>query len=194
MILRPLLLVLLAAAAGCQALRPVADTTRHHAFPSAPSPAPAATAARVGVLPPDIAGHLRVRTLALRGPEGALGYLRDERWAEPLDTAFARLLVAELRQDPLLDAVALPERLGERMDTLLAVELVALEGDGDRIRAAARWRLADRDGNLLAADAVELTGPRSGATDRLGADLTAAAVELARRIRLGVATGLALGD
>ncbi len=132
----------------------------------------------------DLPAYLDREPMARRLGENQLVYSERDRWAEPLDAAFARVLGHELER--LLRPLGVdvrPRRIGLRPDYLVRVEVLRFEPYRDeRVQLWARWTIR-ADGQTLAAEESRVSEPMDGPGGAAAAAASTRAVqELGARI------------
>jgi uncharacterized lipoprotein YmbA len=177
---------LVAALAGCAALKPQADRTQYFLLEpiAAPSRHPVAGFDRsVGVGPIVVPDHLAA-ALVTRVANNQIAISDTERWGEPLRDGFG----TTLRQDlaVLLGSdrvVAFPWEAGAAPDLAVQVELRRFERTGGAVELAARWsvvRGADR--TPITVEETRLQRASSGDARAAVGALSATVADLARQI------------
>jgi uncharacterized lipoprotein YmbA len=119
--------------AGCRILpAPKADPARFYTLGGTAMEAPAAVAAtgwRIGLRPVELPSYLQNRALVVRQGGNRIYYEQNDRWAEPLDEAIARVVRARLRSAPTVAAVwAAPFPIEEPRDLEVTVRVLRCEG------------------------------------------------------------------
>jgi uncharacterized lipoprotein YmbA len=137
----------LGSAAGCSVLAPQEDPTRFYVLTSAVAaqtdPPPAGVHVVVGpVVLPDYLNRPQVVT---RSEPHRIDIAEFDRWAEPLPSAFVRVLGQNLRASLGPDAVGRFPWASPGSGYQLEVDVLRFESTGDGAELSARWSL--RDGN-----------------------------------------------
>ena len=177
---------------GCASPSPPAQLYQLRSEPpSAVTPAPAAGAPALQLLPPSLPELLeRDAILVSQGRSGVVA-LSGHRWAEPLRDAMPRLLRQDLALWLGLPQVwAAPVPAGVTVQRQLRVEVLALQADAERraVNLQARWTLSDPSGATPAQTRTEsVSAPVQGAD----VDALAAAHRMALwRLAEAMATGI----
>jgi uncharacterized lipoprotein YmbA len=165
---------------------------------SAPMPAHAAESAgaTVGVSHVSIPPYLDRESIVTRVDDYRVVYSTKERWAEPLDEAFARTLRQDLATSLARDKITVPTRSAAPTHDL-QVDLLRFERRGrDRVELWARWTLRTNGESARTNEArivVAMASPASAAAAKalseavarlatsIAADVRLADAELGRR-------------
>jgi uncharacterized lipoprotein YmbA len=136
--------------AGCGSLSPRPDASRFFSLtPLAEAETPAqnrgAEQLSLGVGPVRFPGYLDREELVTRVSQNRLDVSQNDRWAEPLEENFARVLLqnlsALLRSDRV---VRYPWQGGQRPSYQVEIEVLRFEPDGARsAELSARWTVID---------------------------------------------------
>ena len=171
---------------ACSIMAPQPDNTKFFvltstAGASAGSAAPAAAASTtsnlvIGVGPIKFPQYLRRPEIVTRTSPSEVALSDTERWAEPLDSAFARVLSENLsRLLGTQQVSSFPWYDSSRIDYAVQVAVVRFETDKDgKPELDARWSIRDaRSGKTLAAKESDITGapgpsPSAGLSQVLG--------------------------
>src|SRR5271156_182930 len=91
--------------AGCTVVPPAQDDpTRYYVLadsaPAAAQAGPSQGGARIGIRAVQLEGYLRRREMVVRTGSNEVEFRDYRRWAEPLDTAIARIMQARLQASP----------------------------------------------------------------------------------------------
>jgi len=176
----------IAGAAGCSVLDPQPDRTQFYLL-TAMAEAPTASAPANMVIAldpvklPDYLGRLEIAT---RTDENRLRYSDTDRWAEPLDVSFTRVLSQDLAiLMNLGDVVSYPWFSDTRVDFQVPVHVSRFEGDGDKVVLQARWSVKDvKSGTLLYAKESRILQSQAGTGGAAVGAMNAAVTELGREI------------
>lgn len=138
------LLVLAGLTAGCVGLRPQPDGNRYYLLAGPDPESPAADGIRIALRILPLPAYLRRPEVAMRQGPAEVVYLEGHRWAEALDTAFARGLSQHLRHQPTVrEAVPSPFSQSGEFDQTVIVRVNAFQGHGDgTVRLDADWQVA----------------------------------------------------
>jgi uncharacterized lipoprotein YmbA len=124
---------LLVALAACDVIPPPQDDpTRYYILSggAAPAASPAPGAARLGLRTVRLDAYLGRRDIVVRTGANEVAFKDYRRWAEPLESAIARELRADLLASPLVAQVhSEPFLSGEPRDFDVSVEITRFEGN-----------------------------------------------------------------
>ena len=192
------LLAALGTLAGCSILTPQPDLSRFYVLsPTVPDTAPASSGARnrlsLGLGPIRFPDYLARPQLVSRLGENQIQFADEERWAEPLERNFARVLGENLAH--LLDTervVTLPAFVSVTVQYEVPMEVLRFESD-DRgtIELWARWVVRDpADGRLFHSTESRITETAGGqGTDAVVAAMSRAVGRLSEEIAGAIARG-----
>lgn len=116
----------------------------------------------IGVGPIEIPDYLDRAEIVIRRGSTRLVLGDTDKWGEPFDPLFGRVLVENLgRQLGSRNIQLLPQRRDSRLDAQMELDLLRFDADeGGSVVLDLRWRLYDRDGGrLLATDRLTLLEP-----------------------------------
>ena len=162
--LRPLLTLAAAAMvlaqSGCNVAQPAQDDpTRYFVLSDPAVPAglsPSAAGARIGLRSIRLESYLRRREIVVRTGENEVEFRDFRRWAEPLDTAVARVLRAKLQALPgVAQVVTEPFPVDLDRDYDVTVEVRRCEG------------LASRSGHYAASFEATIEVSTTGSSPRV---------------------------
>lgn len=137
-----LIAALLAAASGCGTSQP----PRLYLLSSPGAPLQtSASSATIGLGPITIPAYLDRSKIMVRTGSNSFKAAEHHRWAEPLESNFARLLDEELgRAMPNATLIDYPWRNSRAVDIQIQLEVLAFESDNSgQARLAVRWELLD---------------------------------------------------
>lgn len=122
---------------GCNVAQPAQDDpTRYFVLSDPPAPAglsPATPGARIGLKAVKLESYLRRREIVVRTGDNEVEFRDFRRWAEPLDTAVARVIRAKLLASPgVAQVVTEPFPADQDRDFDVSVEVRRCEGLASR--------------------------------------------------------------
>lgn len=182
-------------AAGCSPLEPQPSYSKFFILSPlsdgrAPASQPSAgtTQLAIGVGPVDFPGYLRRPEFVTRVAPNQIELSPNERWGEPLDKNFRRILTQNLLQ--LLDTDRVhdyPWNLDTRLDYQVAIRVQNFETDSQgQSQLRARWIIKDANGHVLYASETSantpLGGGDAGPSAALSTDLAILSRAIASRI------------
>jgi uncharacterized lipoprotein YmbA len=126
-------------------LEPQADPTRFYVLSPSVEPAPRSPAAPVHVVvgPIVLPDYLNRPQVVTRTAPYRIDIMEFDRWAEPLPTAFARVLGQNLRASLGTDAVGRFPWAPASHGVQLEVDVLRFEPTGQGAELAARWTVRD---------------------------------------------------
>ena len=135
--------------AGCISLEPKPDPSRFFALTSLPRTArkaqDAASAITLGIGPIKFPGYLDRQQLVTRASQNRFAVAENDRWAEPLEENFSRVLSQNL--SILLQSdrmVAYPWERNQRPTYQVQVEVLRFEPNAEQlVELWARWSILD---------------------------------------------------
>lgn len=126
--------------------------------------------------------YLDRESIATRADDYRIVYSKQDRWAEPLDEAFTRILRENLASTLAPEGISVPARAGAPTFDL-QVEILRFEKRGpDRVELWARWTLRSEEAAAQTREArieTAIAGPTSAAA---AAALSEAVARLAHQI------------
>jgi uncharacterized protein len=139
---------IVAAAAGCSILAPRPDLTRYYVLTPAADPAvekPRTSTLVVGLGPVTLPAYLDRPQMVTRVDENRISIADADRWAEPLDGAFARVLGQDIAASAGVQVVSrFPWPPGSAVVYQIEIEVARFESRADgSAELAARWSLRD---------------------------------------------------
>ena len=144
----------------------------------------------LGIGPVTVPEYLRRPQLVTRSTGNRLVLAEFDRWAEPIETNFARVLAENLSVLLSTDGLVMhPWRQAANIDYQVIVTVVQLEGTlGGDTKLHARWEVVGPDGeNILPMRATRVTVPPTGPTyEALAASVSQAVEQLSRRIAASI--------
>jgi uncharacterized lipoprotein YmbA len=185
------------AVSGCSALEPKADPSRFFTLTplsqfdqiqAQSSSDPGGIS--IGIVPVKIPGYLDREQLVTRVSQNRFQIAENDRWAEPLEQNFTRVLLQNLTAlVPTARVVSYPWRPSERPEYQLEIELLRFEPNAaGNVELIARWLV--RETATKKASAVKetrLTPPVKGSsTEAAVAAMSGALGELSREIARAV--------
>ncbi len=180
---------------ACSVLAPQPDRTKFFVLNSIGSGAGSATASAgststlaIGVGPITFPQYLRRPEIVTRVSPSEIELSHTDRWAEPLESAFARVLSENLAQIlGTRQVITFPWYNSAQIDYAVQVSVMRFETDsGGKPELDAQWTIRDaRSGKLLAGRESDLTGaaepsPSAGLSQTLGRLSQDIASEIAR--------------
>jgi uncharacterized lipoprotein YmbA len=155
---RPVTAVVLAALcflAGCSILSPQPDRSRFYVLTSsvdAPGPTSGAAAYTLGLGPIKFPDYLDRSQIVTRVAPNQVVFSDVDRWAEPLDRNFSRVLSENLAR--LLNTeriISLPTFVPTNVEYEIPIEVLRFESDGSGVvELTARWAIRrPKEGKLL---------------------------------------------
>jgi uncharacterized lipoprotein YmbA len=177
---------IVASLAGCASAPPASYLLS--AVPAAAAPGGPGPVVAVG--PIALPAYLDRSGIVVRRPGDEIVISTDHRWGEPLGDGVARVLAENLAVMVPTDAVAVfPWKTPWTPHVRVTVDIVHLDGPlSGPVVLAARWRLLDERGKVLAMHAVTLQEPvttptHAGLVAAQGRALTALSRDIAAEIR-----------
>lgn len=189
----PLLAILAfgSVAAGCSMLSPREDPSRFFHLTSAPGESPTPPASidaergSIGIGPLELPRYLAGPLLVTRIDDNEVQISEFERWAEPLDDNFLRVLVENLSGQLETRVVVFPPLLSEPVRFRVPIDVGRFERDSTgAVELRARWRVEDTaTGEAVAYGTSEILQPSLGADDEAAVSaLSGALASLSREI------------
>jgi uncharacterized protein len=137
--------------AGCFSLDPKPDPSRFYALTSLPRPAQraqeaaGANALALGIGPIKFPGYLDRQQLVTRVSQNRFAVAENDRWAEPLEENFSRVLSQNLSILLQTDRiVAFPWERNQRPTYQVQVEVLRFEPNAEQlVELWARWSILD---------------------------------------------------
>ena len=174
---------------GCSFLSPREDPSRFFLLTSPPTVASQSSPEAAGAIaigPLELPGYLAGPTLVTRVDEHEVVVSAYERWAEPLQDGFARVLVASVSdQITSREVVVFPALLSEELRYRVPVRVERFERDASGgVELWASWSIDDvEDGRTLESRRSRIMQPSLGAgTEATVAAMSQALQSLSREI------------
>jgi uncharacterized lipoprotein YmbA len=182
-------------AAGCFSLDPKPDASRFFALTSlartgqTTQDSIATNALALGIGPIKIPGYLDRQQLVTRISQNRFAIAENDRWAEPLEENFSRILsqnLAILLQTDRL--VVYPWERSEQPKYQVQVELLRFEPNVEQVvELWARWRIIDSTKKTLTVKESYLTHPaKEKSTEALVASMSDAVSSLSKEIAAAI--------
>ena len=190
-------LILCALSAGCSMLAPVADRSRYYtlsAVSDAPAERPSASPRQTGtggdivygLGPIKLPTYLDRHEIATRISPTEISYSPTDRWAEPLSTTVASVLLQDLSALLATDRIVpYPWLDNVKADYQIAISIVRFESDAaGASQLTARWAIRDvRTAAYVVTKETSLTSPsHSGDGSAKAAALSAMLGDLSQEI------------
>lgn len=181
------------AVVGCAPLSPRPDHSKFFILTPLAGPSPASpsfgSSLSIGLGPIDFPGYLRSTHVVTRTAPGQLAFSPEDRWAEPLDRNFKRVLAENLTL--LLknsQIVQYPWNLSTRLDYKITVEVLNCEAIADdRSELSSRWVIRAGSGDrYLYASETKANAPISGGDTGISIALSSDVAILSRAIASAV--------
>jgi len=141
--------------AGCSLLQPQPNRLRYFVLDGSNTAAPPTGSVpsprlRIGVGPIALPDYLRRGEIVRRTGDHQLRLQSQDRWAEPLELGFGRVVVQAIRQ---LQAewlvVRVPGPVNVKLDVEVPIEVLRFEDDGTSVHLSARWGIKSRQGDSV---------------------------------------------
>jgi uncharacterized protein len=177
--------------AGCSFLEVKPDPSRFFALTSLPrtgqtaQDAAGTSALVLGIGPIKFPGYLDRQQLVTRISQNRFAVAENDRWAEPLDENFSRVLSQNLSILLQIDrVVAFPWERNQRPSYQIQVEVLRFEPNAEQVvELWARWSIMDGAKKTISLKESYLTQPaRDKSTEASVAALSEAVAELSRDI------------
>jgi uncharacterized protein len=163
-----ILLILCLIPAGCISLNPQPDPSRFFALASLPQikermarNSPGTDALTLGIGPVKIPGYLDRQQLVTRVSQNRFAVAENDRWAEPLDENFSRVLSQNLSILLQTDRiVAYPWERSQQPAYQVQVEVLRFEPNAEQlVELSARWIIVDGAKKTISSRESYLTHP-----------------------------------
>lgn len=193
--LRVIFLLLCVILAGCAFLGPTPDSTRFFALTSLPRAGQmaedsAATKALVlGIGPVRFPGYLDREQIVTRISQNRFAVAENDRWVEPLEENFSRVLAQNLSILLQTDRViAYPWETNQRPNYQVRVEVLRFEPNGEQlVELWARWTILDVAKKSLTTKESYLTRPaRDKSTEASVAAMSETLSDLSKEIAAAI--------
>jgi len=180
---------------GCAALEPRADPSRFFTLTplsqvDRPQSQSNPAAISIGLGPVKMAGYLDRQQLVTRVSQNRFQVAENDRWAEPLEENFTRVLMENLTAlAPTTGFVGYPWRANERPKYQLEIEVLRFEANSAaNVELLARWQLRESATKRLARSQQTRLSPAitGSSTEAAVAALSAALGEFSREIAQAV--------
>ena len=182
-------------AAGCSPLGPQPSYSKFFILSplsagraSASQPPAGPTQLAIGVGPIDFPGYLRRPEFVTRVAPNQIKLSPNDRWGEPLDKNFRRVLTQNLSQLLNTDRIHdYPWNLDTRLDYQVAIKVQNFEtGSQGQSQLRARWIIKDANGHVLYASETRANTPLGGGDTGPSAALSTDLATLSRAIALQI--------
>jgi uncharacterized lipoprotein YmbA len=184
-------LLLCLVVSGCVSLGPQPDPSRFYALTSLPHPGqrqqnPAASEALVlGIGPVKLPGYLDREQFVTRISQNRFAVAENDRWAEPLEENFLRILAQNLSILLQTDRiVTYPWERNQRPTYQVQVEVLRFEPNAEqRVELWARWTVFDNAKKIVTVRESHLSQPTGDkSTESAVAALSEVAGDLSKEI------------
>lgn len=182
-------------AAGCVSLDAKPDPSRFFALTSLPRPGgrtqdgAGANALAVGVGPIKFPGYLDRQQFVTRISQNRFSIAENDRWAEPLDENFARVLAQNISiLLPTDRIVTYPWERSQQPTYQVQMEVLRFEPNGDGVvELSARWSIIDSTKKTLTVKESYLTHPaKEKSTEALVASMSDAVSSLSKEVAAAI--------
>jgi uncharacterized protein len=189
------LLLLCLIPAGCASLGPKPDPSRFFALASLPRTgqkaqgAAGSNALALGIGPIKFPGYLDRQQLVTRVSQNRFAVAENDRWAEPLEENFSRVLSQNLSILLQTDRiVGYPWERSQQPTYQVQVEVLRFEPNAEQmVELWARWRITDNTKKTISLKESYLTQPaRDKSTEASVAALSAVVGGLSREITASI--------
>ena len=177
--------------AGCSFLEPQPDPTRYFALTSLPRAserqqnAADNQALALGIGPVKLPGYLDRPQVVTRISQNRFAVAENDRWAEPLEENFSRVLAQNLSILLQTDRiVTYPWERNQRPTYQVQVEVLRFEPNaGQRVELWARWTVSDNTKKIVTVRESHLSGrAKDRSTEAAVAALSEVACDLSKEI------------
>jgi len=177
--------------AGCLSLEPRPDPSRFFALTSLPrtgstakEDSPPPNAAFLGIGPIKIPGYLDREQVVMRISQNRLAIAENDRWAEPLEENFSRVLSQNLSILLQIDRIAAyPWERSQRPTYQVQVDVLRFEPKQEEVELWARWTILDDARKIVISNESYLTQPaKNKSTEASVAAMSETVADLSREM------------
>jgi len=182
-------------AAGCFSLEPKPDPSRFFALTSLPraggkaQDGVGANAVALGIGPIKFPGYLDRQQFVTRISQNRFAIAENDRWAEPLDENFTRVLAQNISiLLPTDRIVTYPWERNQQPTYQVQMEVLRFEPNGDGVvELSARWSIMDNAKKTLRVSESSLTQPaRDKSTEASVVSMSQVVSELSKEIAANI--------
>jgi uncharacterized lipoprotein YmbA len=182
-------------AAGCFSLEPKPDPSRFFALASLPraggkaQDGAGANGVALGIGPIKFPGYLDRQQFVTRISQNRFSIAENDRWAEPLDENFARVLAQNISiLLPTDRIVTYPWERSQQPTYQVQMEVLRFEPNGDGVvELSARWSIMDSAKKTLRVSESSLTQPaRDKSTEASVVSMSQVVSELSKEIAAAI--------